>query len=96
MNKMRTQLFPYFVHAGLRHFGPGFSYDVYGVFDVEQFRKFLHSEFVFAIGHLNKFSKCLSEEISLKVAITSWSLGWRSGVVLGGGGGGEDDFFVFR
>jgi hypothetical protein len=28
---------PYTVHAGLGNCSPGFSYDVYGIFDVEEF-----------------------------------------------------------
>jgi hypothetical protein len=35
-------------------------------FYVEGFSNFLHSGFIFAIGRLNKFSKCLSEVMSLK------------------------------
>jgi hypothetical protein len=55
----------------LIHFSPGFSYDVCGVFGVEGFPEFCHSGFVFTISHQNKFSKCLSEVISLKCSSNS-------------------------
>lgn len=58
LSKQRCH-FSYSVHAGQRHFGPVFSYDVSGVFDVEGFPNFLLTGSVFVIGRMNKFTKCL-------------------------------------
>jgi hypothetical protein len=76
----KNVFFPYSVHTAWRQFGPGFGYDVYGVFDVEGFPKFFHSAFGFFIGLLKKFSKCLSEIISIKYSsnsLTHWLEKWR-------------------
>jgi hypothetical protein len=86
MNKMRKQFLPYSVHAGLRHFGPGFGSDVFRMCDVEGFSGSLCSGFISVIGCLNKLSRCFSKVISLRCSNYSLVQWLGSGIVLWGGG----------
>jgi hypothetical protein len=40
MNRTREQFSSYAIHAGLKHFVPGFGFDVFGLFGIEGFSEF--------------------------------------------------------
>jgi hypothetical protein len=77
---VKKLLFSYSLIAGLRHFSPGFGYDIYTVFGVEGFPELFNSRFVFNISHLYRFGKCNSEAISLKCSnysLVYWLEKWH-------------------